>query len=368
MKKLLFCFGTRPEAIKMAPLIAKCKEFGFYPFVCLSGQHKDMIKPFTEFFNIKVDYSLDTMKSNQSLSEMTSSILQATTKVIEAVRPDYVIVQGDTTTTFASGLAAFYQKIPIVHIEAGLRTNDILSPFPEEANRKFVSQIAKYHFAPTEKTKENLNIKGIKENVFVTGNTSIDALKLAQDLITDKKLSGEFQAKFDFYDISKKMILITTHRRENHGNPLNEILDGVKELAIKHNELQFVLPVHLNPNVKNIVKDKLSNLKNVFLLEPLNYPEFVWFMEKSFLILTDSGGVQEEGPYFKKPILVLRENTERPEGVTAKTTKLVGSNKDLIISEVEKLLKDKTYYSSFQNAVNPYGDGSAAERILKELV
>jgi UDP-N-acetylglucosamine 2-epimerase (non-hydrolysing) len=286
---------------------------------------------------------------------MTSNILNATAKILEVAKPDFVVVQGDTTTTFASSLASYYQKIPVIHIEAGLRTNDIYSPFPEEANRKFVSQIAKFHFAPTQMTYENLLKEGIHENVFVTGNTSIDALRMASLIIKDANLNLEFVEKNKFLDPDKKLVLVTTHRRENHGEPLLNILNSIKDLALERKDIQFVLPVHLNPNVKVMVDDILANLDNVTLLAPLNYPEFVWFMEKSYIILTDSGGVQEEGPYFKKPILVLRENTERPEGVVFKTTKLVGADRNLITLEISRLIDDKKYYAEFQNATTLMG-------------
>lgn len=367
MKKLLFSFGTRPEAIKMAPLILESKKHGFESIVCLSGQHREMIIPFMNFFNIKEDYDLDVMSPNQNLASLTCKVLEKAYEFIGKVKPDCVVVQGDTTTTFASAMAAFYHKIPVAHIEAGLRTNDVYSPFPEEANRKFVSAIANFHFAPTQTSAQNLKREGIVKNVFITGNTSIDALRISKNILREKKLDRGFSERFHFIDESKKLILVTTHRRENHGEPLGEICESIKLLALAHKEIYFVLPVHLNPNVKKVVDTTLGDLKNVFLLSPLSYPEFVWFMERSFIILTDSGGVQEEGPYFKKPILVMRENTERPEGIECKTAKLVGHDKAIIVSEIEKLLTDTSYYGTFQNAVSPYGDGDATGRVLKYI-
>jgi UDP-N-acetylglucosamine 2-epimerase (non-hydrolysing) len=367
LKKLLFCFGTRPEAIKMAPLILEAKTYNFEPIVCLTGQHKEMIIPFLEFFNINSDFNLDVMSSDQNLASLTSKILERSYDIMAQVKPTCVVVQGDTTTTFACATAAFYHKIPVAHIEAGLRTHNIYSPFPEEANRKFVSAISSFHFAPTEQSAQNLYAENIQDNVYVTGNTSIDALRISKKVLSDKKMHNEFAIKYSFVDNNKKMILVTTHRRENYGAPLTEICESIKQLAVAHQELYFVLPVHLNPNVKNIVENVLGNIPNVFLLAPLNYAEFVWFMDKSYIILTDSGGVQEEGPYFKKPILILRENTERPEGIESKTAVLVGHSRNKIINEIEKLLQDNQYYASFQNAINPYGDGSASSRILKTL-
>lgn len=363
MKKLLFCFGTRPEAIKMAPVIKEAKDKGHVVSVCITGQHRDMIIPFMEFFEIEENYNLDIMKHNQTLGSMTANILLKVEDVMDEFQPDVVLVQGDTTTTFTCALAAFYKKIPIAHIEAGLRTGDIMSPFPEEANRTLVSPLATFHFPPTDKSMENLKKEGIVKNVVVTGNTSIDSLKITIDKINSTEINAQLEEKYKDVSFNKNVILVTTHRRENHGEPLERICKAIKEIA-ETEDVEIVLPVHLNPNVKSVVESHLSSLSNVHLLKPLEYVDFTWLMSKSHLLLTDSGGVQEEGPYFKKPILVMRENTERPEGIEAEVSKLVGSDKELIISEVKKLLHDRDYYASYSRNVNPYGDGSASEKIV----
>ena len=363
MKTILFCFGTRPEAIKMAPVIKETNDRGHKAIVCLTGQHKDMIIPFLDFFKIKADFDLDIMKPNQSLADMTANILTKVSTVLDEVKPDFVCVQGDTTTTFTCGLAAFYKKIPVANIEAGLRTGDMYSPFPEEANRRLVTAFAEYFFPPTQKSADNLLAENISKNVYVTGNTSIDALRMTSETIQSSGISNELLEKYNFVDSSKKLILVTAHRRENHGEPLINICEAIKELA-EDKSLQFVIPVHLNPNVKDVIHGYFDETENVFLLKPLDYVDFSWFMSKSFFILTDSGGVQEEGPYFKKPILVLRENTERPEGVDQEVSILLGSNKDKIISTSKKLINDPEYYQSFSKNVNPYGDGFASKLIL----
>ena len=367
MKKFLFCFGTRPEAIKMAPVIKEVERLGHKSIVCISGQHRDMILPFLKFFGIKENYNLDVMKQNQSLSSMTAAILLRMEDVIKDADPDYLVVQGDTTTTFTCALAGFYHKVPVVHIEAGLRTGDIYSPFPEEGNRKIVSAFAKFFFPPTEVSAENLRKEGITENVIVTGNTSIDSLRMTMDKIKEAGLDQKLLDKYPFMNSDKKLILVTTHRRENHGEPLDNICKAILKLS-ENKELQFVIPVHLNPNVKDVIYTYFDNIENVHLLKPLDYVDFSWFMHKSFLILTDSGGVQEEGPYFKRPILVLRENTERPEGISAKVSKLVGSDTELIIKETNKLLSNPTYYETFSQNENPYGNGHASEKIVSELI
>lgn len=350
----------------MAPVIKETNDRGHKAIVCLTGQHKDMIIPFLNFFKINADFDLDIMKPNQSLAEMTSNILTKMTSVLDQVNPDIVCVQGDTTTTFTCGLAAFYKKIPVAHIEAGLRTGDIYSPFPEEANRRLVTAFAKYFFPPTKESANNLKAENITNNVFVTGNTSIDALRMTSEAINSTGLNEEILNRYNFVDVSKKLVLVTTHRRENHGQPLINICEAIKTLS-NNKDLQFVIPVHLNPNVKDIIHSYFDSIDNVHLLSPLDYVDFSWFMSKSFFILTDSGGVQEEGPYFKKPILVLRENTERPEGIEAKVSTLVGSNKDLIVSTANKLLQDNDYYNSFTKNVNPYGDGFASKIIVDTL-
>lgn len=362
IKKILYIFGTRPEAIKMAPLIKDSRKFGLEPLICLSGQHKDMVVPFMDFFKMKSDYDLEVMKANQDLASLTASILSKVHVVLDDLKPDMVVVQGDTTTTFAGALAAFYQKIPVAHIEAGLRTHDIYSPFPEEANRQMVSIFASLHFPPTETTMRNLENEGRKGKLIVTGNTSIDALRLARELIDETKL----HQKYSNINFNKKVILVTTHRRENHGQPLLDLCRVLKELRNEF-DAEIVLPVHLNPNVKLVIEKELGKISGIHLLEPLQYPDFVFFMKNSYLIMTDSGGVQEEGPYFGKPILVLRDNTERPEGIVAGTSLLVGTKYESIIKIARELFVDEKKYEEFNKVTNPYGDGYASEKILSEI-
>lgn len=367
MKKLLFCFGTRPEAIKMAPLIKYC-ERNDIPFeVCLTGQHRDMVKPFMDFFQIRADYNLDIMKHGQSLAGITASILFKMDEVLTESKPDVVVVQGDTTTTFSCGLAAFYHQIPVAHVEAGLRTNKLYSPFPEEVNRKLVTAFGSFFFPPTEKSKENLKREGVEENILVTGNTSIDALELTLEEIKKKDLEGQLREKYSKINFEKPYVLVTTHRRENLGEPLHEICKAIKKVVDEF-DMQCVFPVHLNPKVKDVVSQHLSNNEKVHLLEPLEYKEFVWFMSKANFIMSDSGGVQEEGPHFKVPIMVLREDTERPEGIDAKVSVLVGSNGDKIYKEAQKILSDPDYYQSFVGRSNPYGDGRASEKIIETII
>ncbi len=367
MKKILFCFGTRPEAIKMAPLIKYAESLGLTAEICLSGQHRDMVLPFMKFFEMKATYNLDIMKHGQSLSGITSSILNGMENILDLSNPDIVIVQGDTTTTFASALAAFYRQTPVAHIEAGLRTGNIYSPFPEEANRKIVSSFANYFFPPTQVSLENLKREGITENTLVTGNTSIDALKLTINKIQTTSLKEELTQKYQQINFKHNYILLTAHRRENLGEPLERICRAIKRIVTKYN-IQVVFPVHLNPKVQDIVRKQLGDLKNITLLPPLEYTDFVFLMSQAHIILTDSGGVQEEAPFFKRPILVLREDTERPEGITAGVSKLVGSDEELIFAEVKKLLNDSSYYDSFKSSSNPYGDGHAAKLTIDFLV
>jgi UDP-N-acetylglucosamine 2-epimerase (non-hydrolysing) len=361
MKKLLFCLGTRPEAIKLAPLIQAAQNFGIQTCVIVSGQHKELLIPFLEFFKIKVDHHLDVLKPNQSLSDLTANILTKIQPLLQKEKPDLVVVQGDTTTTFVSALAAFYEKIPVAHIEAGLRTHERYSPFPEEMNRKLVTALADYFFAPTELSKNNLLAEGISKNVWVTGNTGIDALRLTNEI--QKKSTASTPLKMP----GKKLILVTCHRRENHGEPLQAICDAILKIVDAHADVEVVFPVHLNPNVLATVQAKLGNHAQIKLEKPLNYPEFAAYMAESDLLLTDSGGVQEEAPYFKKPIFVLRESTERPEGVAAGVAALVGADAEKIFSFVSRALTDANYYASFQKSVNPYGDGHASEKILTLL-
>lgn len=351
MKKILFCFGTRPEAIKMFPLIQQAAEFGFEARVCLTGQHKEMILPLLEKLNITYHHDLDLMQPNQSLNGLTSRIFAQIDTVLNIEKPDFVFVQGDTTSTFACGLASFHQKIPVVHVEAGLRTFNMYSPFPEEINRQMVSTFASFHFAPTTESLENLQKEG-RSNAYVVGNTSLDALRLVEKDITPTKAD-------------KKRILVTCHRRENHGKPFEEICEALLSIA-EEMDVEIIYPVHLNPNIKNIAETMLKH-QNIKLIPPQDYFEFIKLMKSSDLIISDSGGVQEEAPFFKKPVLILRENTERPEVVSRGLAKLVGHDKELILAETRKLLTDSNYYQSFQQSENPYGDGHASEKIFEAL-
>lgn len=366
MKKILFVFGTRPEAIKMAPLINYFKKdpHNFKVLVIATAQHRQMLDQVLSLFNIVPDYDLDLMSHNQTLENLTASILNGITNLIKKIIPDLIFVQGDTTTTFAASLSAFYQKIPIAHIEAGLRTNNIFSPFPEEANRKMTSSIATYHFPPTKESQQNLLNEGIDiKNTAITGNTVIDSL-----LIVSKELDKDDTQKKYYYDnysiqFEKKItILVTGHRRESFGKGFKNICKAIKHIAI-NNDLQFIYPVHLNPNVYDPVISSLSGISNIFLIEPQEYIPFIYLMKKSYLILTDSGGVQEEAPSLAKPILVMRDSTERAEGIRSGTAKLVGTNTKKIISEIQSLLNDKSLYDKMAKAVNPYGNGKASENI-----
>lgn len=367
MKKVLFLFGTRPEAIKMAPLIA-CfsSDKNFTVKVGVTAQHREMLDQVLSFFEIPVDYDLNVMKPNQTLHGLTSNLIsRITDDILLKEHFDLVFVQGDTTTVLAGALAAFYQKIKIVHIEAGLRSNDMLSPFPEEMNRVLTSKIASFHFCPTESSKENLEKVEIKNNVYVVGNTVIDALLMGLNKIDSNKEEALF-AKFDFIDFSKKLILVTCHRRENFGKPFEEICDALLEISSQFKDVEIVYPVHLNPNIKEVASKKLI-ADNIKLITPLDYPELIWMMNKSNIIITDSGGIQEEAPSLGKPVLVLREVTERMEGVDAGTAILVGSDKSKIILETKKLLEDQNYYSKIATASNPYGDGTTSKKI-KEII
>ena len=375
MKKILIVFGTRPEAIKMAPLVKELEKEEFESKVCVTAQHREMLDQVLDIFDIRPDYDLNIMKQNQDLYDITANILIGIKKVLEDFKPNLVLVHGDTTTTFATSLASFYQKIDIGHVEAGLRTGNIYSPFPEEANRKLTGVLTKYHFAPTNIAKENLLKEGIKEeNIIVTGNTVIDALFLALEKIKQDKLESKIitNIKVHFNNSTfniqhSKFILITGHRRENFGQGFINICKAIKELALKYPKISFIYPVHLNPNVQKPVKEILSNLENVFLIKPLDYLPFVYLMSKSYLILTDSGGIQEEAPSLGKPVLVMRDTTERPEAVKAGTVKLVGTNKEKIVNEVSKLIEEKQEYDKISKAINPYGDGKASKRIIEFL-
>jgi UDP-N-acetylglucosamine 2-epimerase (non-hydrolysing) len=370
MKKILTVFGTRPEAIKMAPLVhAIAADNRFDSKVCVTAQHREMLDQVLDLFEIEPDFDLNIMKPGQTLNDVTSSILVGLKPVLEAFVPDVVLVHGDTATTFASALAAYYQQIKVGHVEAGLRTGDIYSPWPEEANRKLTSAITNYHFAPTAGSKNNLLNEGVSEDhITVTGNTVIDALFWVRDkLKQDKSLSGTLSSTFDYLDPNKKLILVTGHRRESFGGGFERICEALRQIAITHPEAQIVYPVHLNPNVQEPVNRLLSDLHNIFLIEPQQYLPFCYLMDRASIILTDSGGIQEEAPSLGKPVLVMRETTERPEAVDAGTVRLVGTEVELIVGQVSLLLSDSNEYRKMSRAHNPYGDGLACGRILEFL-
>ncbi len=371
MKKVMLVFGTRPEAIKMAPLVKAFEhEDEFETIVCVTAQHRQMLDQVLNLFDIKPDFDLDIMKPGQNLYEVTTNILLGLQKVFEEVKPDVVLVHGDTTTTLATSLAAFYQKIPVAHVEAGLRTGNIYSPWPEEGNRQVTGRLATYHFAPTAESKANLIKENVDiENVIVTGNTVIDALvsvvsRIESDKDLEKKLQELIATKGYKVDKERKLILVTGHRRENFGQGFLNICEALKEVALLYPDADIVYPVHLNPNVQKPVIRILSDVDNVFLIDPLDYEPFVYLMNRSYFILTDSGGIQEEAPSLGKPVLVMRETTERPEAVEAGTVKLVGTNKDDIIKECRNLFEDNDAYEIMSKSHNPYGDGKACERIV----
>lgn len=365
VQKILVVFGTRPEAIKMAPLVEGLKKGDFDFRVCVTGQHRQMLDQVLSLFDIQPDYDLDIMNSKQTLSTVTATILEKIQPILDDYRPTVIFVHGDTATTLATSLAAYYNQIDIAHVEAGLRTGNIYSPWPEEGNRKLIGALAKYHFAPTESTKQNLLRENIRpEQIYVTGNTVIDALFLAIEKINqNEELSKQLQQQFSYIQ-GKKIVLITGHRRENFGNGFENICQAIVELAHKYPEVVFVYPVHLNPNVREPVQRLLSGQSNIYLIEPLDYLAFVYLMQQSYLILTDSGGIQEEAPSLGKPVLVMRDTTERPEAVEAGTVKLVGTSKEKIIGHVNMLLDNLEIYQSMSNAHNPYGDGTAVKQIL----
>lgn len=381
--KIMLVFGTRPEAIKMAPLV---KEFQKYPekfetIVCVTGQHREMLDQVLHIFEIVPDYDLNIMKQGQDLYDVTARVLMGMRDVLKEAQPDVVLVHGDTTTSMAAALAAFYQQIPVGHVEAGLRTHNIYSPWPEEMNRQITGRIATYHFAPTPLSKQNLLAEGVKEeHIYVTGNTVIDALYMIVDKIKkNKELDTELEGllKRAGYDVNrlageKKLVLITGHRRENFGVGFIHMCTAIKDLTQKYPDVDFVYPMHLNPNVRKpiheVFGEDLSNLGNMFFIEPLEYLSFVYLMEKSTIVLTDSGGIQEEAPGLGKPVLVMRDTTERPEALEAGTVKLVGTNYDKIVNEVSALLDNQAYYEKMSKAINPYGDGKACKRICNVLL
>ena len=371
MKKILTVFGTRPEAIKMAPLVhALAADDRFYAKVCVTAQHREMLDQVLELFEIEPDYDLNIMKAGQTLNDVTMSILSGLKPVLEDFKPDVVIVHGDTATTFAASLVAYYQQIKVGHVEAGLRTGDIYSPWPEEANRKLTSAITNYHFAPTLGSKDNLLNEGISESeITVTGNTVIDALFWVREKLNAVgSLSNELASRFDYLDSNKKLILVTGHRRESFGGGFERICDALRQIATNNPDAQVLYPVHLNPNVQEPVNRLLKALDNVFLIEPQQYLPFCYLMDRATIILTDSGGIQEEAPSLGKPVLVMRETTERPEAVDAGTVRLVGTDVDLIVRQVDLLLTNPDEYQKMSKAHNPYGDGLACGRILEFLV
>jgi UDP-N-acetylglucosamine 2-epimerase (non-hydrolysing) len=366
MQKYLFIFGTRPEAIKMAPLILQAMQDSdaIQVEVCITAQHREMLDQVIQFFDLPVHYDLQLMKPNQSLFEITANGISGLKTVLEKSKPSLVFVQGDTTTAFVGALAAFYLQLKIVHIEAGLRSLNLSAPFPEEANRKFVSVVANYHMAPTLAAAENLKAENIQQHIYITGNTVIDALLIAREKITT---TTNTKKNFSFLGEADKVILVTGHRRESFGDAFENICFALKTLALQHPRVQIVYPVHLNPNVQKPVQRILANIKNIHLLPPLEYPDLVWLLNRCDFVLTDSGGIQEEAPAFGKPVLVMREVTERKEGVEAGNALLVGSDKDKVIHFANELLTNASFYEYMSKAKNPYGDGTAASQILSIL-
>jgi UDP-N-acetylglucosamine 2-epimerase (non-hydrolysing) len=368
MKKLLFIFGTRPEAIKMAPLV---KEFLRHPGefevrVCVTAQHRKMLDQVLSFFAIKPDFDLDLMRPDQSLFDVTAYGLRAIEEVISGYKPDLIFVQGDTTTAFIGALAGFYKKVKIAHLEAGLRSMDKYSPYPEEMNRVLVGKLSDFHFAPTRRAAENLAGEAIRDNVWVVGNTVLDALFLVLDMIGQ---NGEevYYRYFDFVDFSKRIILVTGHRRESFGKPFEDICSALREIADGFDDVEIVYPIHLNPHVQKQINSLLKDHRRIHLIKPLDYPHLIWIMNKSYMVLTDSGGIQEEAPSLGKPVLVMRDVTERTEGIEAGTSRRVGTSRASIVGEAKKLLTDTGEYQKIAKAVNPYGDGRSSERILQIL-
>ena len=371
MKKVLLVFGTRPEAIKMAPLALKLKSFNqdFETRVCVTGQHRQMLDQVLELFGLKPDFDLNLMKPGQTLSDVTSGVLKGLEQVFAEWMPDLILVHGDTATTFAASLAGYYHKIKIGHVEAGLRTGDLYSPWPEEANRQLTGVLANYHFAPTQSSYQNLINENVNPaTVVVTGNTVIDALLQVKTKVEqEQQLIQTFEQEFSFLDKSKKLILVTGHRRENFGQGFLNICTALVNLAKKYPDIQIVYPVHLNPNVQQPVNELLANIDNVFLIAPQDYLPFVYLMNRSYLILTDSGGIQEEAPSLGKPVLVMRDTTERPEAVDAGTVRLVGTDTETIERSVIELLENPNVYAEMAEAHNPYGDGDSCQQIIDFL-
>ncbi len=366
MKKISFIFGTRPEAIKLCPLILAMRaQPDFEPHVCVTAQHREMLDQALKLFEIKPDYDLNIMAPEQDLFDVTCNVISGLKSILEKERPDIILVQGDTTTTMAASLAAFYFKMPVGHVEAGLRTYKKFAPFPEEINRRLTTHIADLHFTPTDHAKQNLLKEGVpEESIYVTGNTVIDALlktvKLIKSNPTLKRLLAD---QFSYLDSSRRLILVTGHRRENFGEGFERICAALRKIG-EREDIQIIYPVHLNPNVQKPVKRVLGDCPRIHLIEPLDYLQFVYLMNRSYIIITDSGGIQEEAPNLGKPVLVIRSTTERPEAVYAGTVRLVGTDSKKIINEAEKLLDDKSYYKKMASVLNPYGDGKATDRIV----
>ena len=370
-KKILLVFGTRPEAIKMSPLVKRLQaQPAFDVKVCVTAQHRHMLDQVLSLFDIRPDFDLNLMKPGQDLDDITSGVLLGLKSVLMQWRPDAMLVHGDTSTTFAASLAAFYQRIPVGHVEAGLRTGNLYSPWPEEANRKLTSVLAHWHFAPTTTSRNNLLNEGISsETIHVTGNTVIDALlQVREKIVTNAGLRNQFKKEFSFLDPTMRLVLVTGHRRENFGEGFEHICQALASIALNHANVQVVYPVHLNPQVQEPVRRLLGKVKNVHLIEPLDYLPFVYLMDKSTLILTDSGGIQEEAPSLGKPVLVMRDTTERPEAVEAGTVRLVGTNADEIVTQTSILLSNSEAYTAMAFAHNPYGDGLACDRIAQALL
>jgi len=368
--KILTVFGTRPEAIKMAPVVKYLKTMeGVNSLICVTAQHREMLDQVLSLFDIKPDFDLDIMKKQQDLSDITGSVLQGLKEVLSTTKPDLVLVHGDTTTTFAASLAAYYQKIPVGHVEAGLRTGNIYSPWPEEMNRKLTSCITALHFAPTQKAKNNLLAENVAESsITVTGNTVVDALfDVIEKLKTDLDIKSKLEKQFSFLNRTKKMILVTGHRRENFGQGFENICRAIEKIA-ERDDVQIVYPVHLNPNVQQPVNQHLGNNPNIHLIDPQDYLPFVYLMTQAHIILTDSGGIQEEAPSLGKPVLVMRDTTERPEALDAGTVKLVGTDFDTIVTETTRLLDNENDYREMSSRHNPYGDGKSAGRIADFIV
>lgn len=374
MKKVLLVFGTRPEAIKMAPLVKELHKYPdeFIVKVCVTAQHRQMLDQVLNIFEINPDYDLNIMKAGQDLFDITANVLYGLKQVLESFKPDIMLVHGDTSTSFSASLAAFYAKVKIGHVEAGLRTYDINSPWPEEANRQLTGILSDFHFAPTENSKQNLiNEKKSLEKIFVTGNTVIDALlytvrNIEKNFSILKKITHNLVNSYPNFGVNR-FILVTGHRRENFGNGFVNICEALKEIALANPLIDIVYPVHFNPNVRNIVNETLNNIPNIYLIEPLQYQEFVFLMSKSFFIITDSGGVQEEAPSLGKPVLVMRDTTERPEAIEARTVKLVGAIKENIVREAQLLISDRNEFDKMSTAHNPYGDGTASQKIVEIL-